>query len=210
MSAPPEPDIQPSFDWNGPSVYHSIFYVVFMVVSHGTLQLFVGVIIEKFKQRAGITTMTTGQRQYADLLRQLAEIKPTPKAQAPNNRIGHWCHNLVVSKRGLFNKFMMSVVILNICKCLPSNTLVIFYIHCHDDDTGVICTEFQNQPEWLTTTQGRYTISFYGCSFLIRYCRLLLFGVHYPLHIRIHRQIHRPGLEKGIYSLFTSCVSNNN
>lgn len=124
MSAPPEPDIQPSFDWNGPSVYLSIFYVVFMVVSHGTLQLFVGVIIEKFKQRAGITTMTTGQRQYADLLRQLAEIKPTPKAQAPNNRIGHWCHNLVVSKRGLFNKFMMSVVILNICKYQSQSSLL--------------------------------------------------------------------------------------
>ena len=45
MSAPADADIQPQFDWTSSSVYHSIYYVVFMVISHGTLQLFVGVSI---------------------------------------------------------------------------------------------------------------------------------------------------------------------
>lgn len=45
MSAPPEPDLQPSFDWDSEAVFVSIFYVIFMVISHGTLQLFVGVSI---------------------------------------------------------------------------------------------------------------------------------------------------------------------
>lgn len=49
MSAPPEPDMQPQFSWNSPMIYHSIFYVVFMVISHGTLQLFVGVSRNKEK-----------------------------------------------------------------------------------------------------------------------------------------------------------------
>ncbi|KAI9495474.1 Ion transport protein-domain-containing protein [Zychaea mexicana] len=114
MSAPADADIQPHFDWTSSSVYHSIYYVVFMVISHGTLQLFVGVIIEKFKQRTGITTMTTGQRQYADLKRQLAEIKPTPKAQRPKSKIRSFCYDLVANKRGPFNKLIMTIVILNI------------------------------------------------------------------------------------------------
>ena len=77
--------------------------------------------------------MTTGQRQYADLQRQLAEIKPTPKAQRPKSKICSFCYGLVADKRGPFNKLMMTIVILNIC---------------------VIATEFQNEPTWLTKMQG--------------------------------------------------------
>ncbi|KAI9259454.1 hypothetical protein BDA99DRAFT_538416 [Phascolomyces articulosus] len=154
MSAPANADIQPQFDWTSSSVYHSIYYVVFMVISHGTLQLFVGVIIEKFKQRAGITTMTTGQRQYADLQRQLAEIKPTPKAQRPNSKIRSLCYSLVADKRGPFNKLIMSIVILNIC---------------------VIATEFQNEPMWLTRMQDYMYIAFcgvYTAEVIIKYLGL--------------------------------------
>lgn len=74
------------------------------------------VIIEKFKQRAGISTMTIAQRQYADLRRQLAELKPTPRPERPTSKIGQICYDLVANKRGPFNKIMMWVIILNICK----------------------------------------------------------------------------------------------
>jgi hypothetical protein len=43
MSTPPDPDLMPVFDWQSPMIYHSIFYVAFMIISHGTVQLFVGV-----------------------------------------------------------------------------------------------------------------------------------------------------------------------
>lgn len=43
MSTPIEPDIQPSFDWNSATVYHGLFYIIFMIISQGTIQLFVGV-----------------------------------------------------------------------------------------------------------------------------------------------------------------------
>jgi hypothetical protein len=43
MSTPPEPDIQPQFSWDSKVVYHGIFYILFMIISQGTMQLFVGV-----------------------------------------------------------------------------------------------------------------------------------------------------------------------
>ncbi|KAG0185974.1 calcium channel protein [Apophysomyces sp. BC1034] len=132
MSTPSESGMQPTFRWDSPMIYHSIFYVVFMIVSHGTVQLFIGVIIEKFKQRSGISTLTLRQRQYLDLQRQLAEIKPTTKVYRPNSRIRGLCYDLVADKRGPFSRLMMGVVILNIC---------------------VIASEFQNEPLWLQNFQ---------------------------------------------------------
>lgn len=116
MSTPMENDIQPKFDWNSPTVYHSIYYVVFMIISHGTVQLFVGVIIEKFKQRSGITTLTFAQRQYVDLQRQLAGLKPTMKVFRPTTPIRCWCYDLVANRYSLFNRVLIGIVILNMCK----------------------------------------------------------------------------------------------
>ncbi|KAI9307562.1 Ion transport protein-domain-containing protein [Cunninghamella echinulata] len=113
MSTPMENDIQPKFDWNSPTVYHSIYYVIFMIISHGTVQLFVGVIIEKFKQRSGITTLTFAQRQYVDLQRQLAGLKPTMKVFRPTTPIRCWCYDLVANRYSLFNRVLIGIVILN-------------------------------------------------------------------------------------------------
>ncbi|KAI8338655.1 Ion transport protein-domain-containing protein [Chlamydoabsidia padenii] len=142
MSTPPEPDLLPVFDWQSPMVYHSLFYVAFMIISHGTVQLFVGVIIEKFKQRSGITTLTFAQRQFVDLQRQLAELKPTikvfrPTPESSRNKwsamIRGWCYDLVGNRRqGLFNRWMMIVVVLNMV---------------------VIASEFHDEPIWLSKCQ---------------------------------------------------------
>lgn len=43
MSTPRDPDNQPQFDWNSQTVFHGLFYIVFMIISQGTIQLFVGV-----------------------------------------------------------------------------------------------------------------------------------------------------------------------
>ncbi|KAL0076809.1 Ion transport protein-domain-containing protein [Phycomyces blakesleeanus] len=107
MSTPSEEGQQPSFSWDSPMIYHSIYYITFMIISHGTVQLFVGVIIEKFKQRSGITTLTLKQRQYLDLRRQMAEIKPTIKAYRPDSVIRGWCYDIVANKRGIFNRITM-------------------------------------------------------------------------------------------------------
>lgn len=133
MSTPTDPDYQPQFNWGPKAVYHSIFYIVFMIISQGTIQLFVGVIIEKFKERSGITTLTTAQRQYCDLQRLLANVKPTIKVTEPTTRIGKICHDLVIEKHGKFNRLMMSVICLNII---------------------AISSEFKNEPMWLKQSQG--------------------------------------------------------
>ncbi|KAI8977429.1 Ion transport protein-domain-containing protein [Mycotypha africana] len=107
MSTPMDPDIQPVFDWRSRTIYHGIFYIIFMIISQGTIQLFVGVIIEKFKERNGITTLTTAQRQYSDLQRLLASIRPTIKVFRPKSKIRQICYDLVKEKNGKFNRLMM-------------------------------------------------------------------------------------------------------
>jgi hypothetical protein len=43
MSMPSEADVQPQFDWSSSTIYNSLYFVVFMIIAHGTVQLFVGV-----------------------------------------------------------------------------------------------------------------------------------------------------------------------
>ncbi|KAI9029793.1 Ion transport protein-domain-containing protein [Phycomyces nitens] len=151
MSTPSEEGHQPSFSWDSPMIYHSIYYITFMIISHGTVQLFVGVIIEKFKQRSGITTLTLKQRQYLDLRRQMAEIKPTIKAYRPDSIIRGWCYDIVANKRGIFNRITMGIVLTNIV---------------------IICTEYQNAPTWLENLQEyAYTacIVIYALEVLVKF-----------------------------------------
>ncbi|KAG1058540.1 hypothetical protein G6F42_028632 [Rhizopus arrhizus] len=114
MSTPHEPDLQPTFSWYSSTAYHGIFYIIFMIISQGTMQLFVGVIIEKFKERNGITTLTTAQRKYMDLQRLLSNVKPTIKAFRPESKLRQICYDMVIAKHGKFNRLMMCVICLNI------------------------------------------------------------------------------------------------
>ncbi|KAG2183342.1 hypothetical protein INT43_006347, partial [Umbelopsis isabellina] len=139
MSMPSEADVQPQFDWNASTVYNCLYFIVFMVVAHGTVQLFVGVILENFKQRNGISTLTVPQRQYADLLRQLAQIKPARKQTQPSNPIRAFCYKLVGNKRGLFHKIMIGLVMLNIV---------------------IIATEYEGEPTVLSQLQDYAYIVF--------------------------------------------------
>ncbi|ORX56168.1 hypothetical protein DM01DRAFT_1303553 [Hesseltinella vesiculosa] len=138
MSTPSENDMQPSFSWQSPYVYHSIYYVTFMIISHGTVQLFVGVIMEKFKQRSGITTLTFAQRQYVDLLRQLAEVKPTMKPIRPTHWLRSFCFDIAATHRILFNQFMMGVIVLAMV---------------------LLSTEFYDEPNWLLQLQDYFYLA---------------------------------------------------
>ncbi|KAI9483591.1 MAG: Ion transport protein-domain-containing protein [Benjaminiella poitrasii] len=120
MSSPKVPDIQPEFNWNSSTVYNGIFYIIFMIISQGTIQLFVGVIIEKFKERNGITTLTTAQRQYFDLQRMLASVKPTIKVFRPESKIRRVCYDMVIEKHGRLNQMMMFFVSERYCLVLAA------------------------------------------------------------------------------------------
>ncbi|KAI7904858.1 Ion transport protein-domain-containing protein [Cokeromyces recurvatus] len=136
MSIIPENrDAQPKFSWSSSSILHSIFYVVFMfVASLCTIQLFIGVFLEIFKKRNGISSLTNTQRQFKDLQRQLSLIKPSLKAKRPAE--GTWramFYDLVIDKRGKFARFMAAVLMANIL---------------------VFTTEHLHQPIWLSRLQN--------------------------------------------------------
>lgn len=118
MSVSPDLKAQPSFYWGSNSTWHALYYICFMfVISLCAIQLFIGVILETFKQRRGISSLTNTQRQFEDLQRQLSLIKPTRKAtRPPSGSIRGLCYDIVIDKRGKFAKFMSLVLVLNIGK----------------------------------------------------------------------------------------------
>ncbi|KAL7311607.1 calcium channel protein [Mucor circinelloides] len=127
---PQDRDLQPQFSWSSSSVFHSLYYVVFMfVASLCSIQLFIGVFLEIFKQRSGISSLTNTQRQFQDLQRQLALVKPSRKAERPpDGSLRAMCFDLVIDKRGTFAQFMATVLTANII---------------------VFATEHLHQPLWL-------------------------------------------------------------
>lgn len=134
MSVPDKFKDQPKFSWSSSSIYHSIFYIVFMfVASLCSIQLFIGVFLDIFKQRSGIFALTNTQRQFRDLQRQLALVKPSLKAIRPENPLRARCYDLVIQKRGPFARMMVTVLAVNI--------MVFATEHAHQSPW---CTKFQD------------------------------------------------------------------
>ncbi len=140
MSVPDSDHEQPKFNWGPNSIFYSLFYVVFMfVASLCSIQLFIGVFLETFKQRSGLSSLTNTQRQYQDLQRQLALVKPTLKIERPDNQARAWFYDLVIDKRGGFAHFMAAILSLNII---------------------VFATEHLHQPNWLGYCQNIFNSTF--------------------------------------------------
>ncbi|KAI9317892.1 Ion transport protein-domain-containing protein [Dichotomocladium elegans] len=116
MSVPFAKDQQPSFSWESNSTWHSLYYVCFMfLTSLCSIQLFIGVILETFKRRRGISSLTNTQRQFQDLQRQLSLVRPSLKNQRPpNGTIRAFCYDIVINKRGWFTQFMSAILMMNI------------------------------------------------------------------------------------------------
>jgi hypothetical protein len=134
MSVPENKTDQAKFSWSSSSIFHSLYYVVFMfVASLCSIQLFIGVFLEIFKQRSGISSLTNTQRQFQDLQRQLALVKPSRLSVRPtDSNVRAWFYDLVIDKRGKFARFMATVLTANII---------------------VFATEHMHQPQWLTYLQ---------------------------------------------------------
>lgn len=135
MSVPESKTDQAKFSWSSLSIFHSLYYVAFMfVASLCSIQLFIGVFLEIFKQRSGIFSMTNTQRQFQDLQRQLALVKPSLLSVRPSdNEIRAAFYDLVINKRGKFARFMAAVLAMNIV---------------------VFATEHLHQPQRLTYLQN--------------------------------------------------------
>ncbi|KAH8553006.1 Ion transport protein-domain-containing protein [Umbelopsis sp. PMI_123] len=115
MSVPPELGVQPQFDWYYEKIWYSLYYIAFMFLgSIFILQLFIGVILENFKQRSGISSLTSAQRQFNDIQRRLGYIKPSRLAIRPKSKIRRLCFHLVIDKHGNYSTFMSGTVVFNI------------------------------------------------------------------------------------------------
>ncbi|KAG2185318.1 hypothetical protein INT44_002108 [Umbelopsis vinacea] len=142
MSIPPAIGEQPRFNWNFPVIWNSLFYVAFMFLgSIFILQLFIGVILENFKRRSGISSMTSAQRQYKDIQRRLASIKPFRLTVRPKTKFRGMCYDMVIDKYGTYSNCMSVVVILNM---------------------ALFASEFYQQPSWLSNFQNDAYVVFIG------------------------------------------------
>ncbi|KAI9028890.1 Ion transport protein-domain-containing protein [Phycomyces nitens] len=157
MSVPAEKNEQPRFDWSSPSIWYSLYYICFMfLASLCSIQLFIGLFLEIFKQRSGISSLTLPQRQYRDLQRQLGLTKPLRKVEPPlEGSIRHFCYKLVVNKHGKFTKFMTAILTLNIL---------------------IFASEHIHQPLWLTRLQNTLYILFFVLYFVEVIIKLIGFG----------------------------------
>ncbi|KAI8062730.1 Ion transport protein-domain-containing protein [Gongronella butleri] len=133
MSLAPTPTMQPRFSWYSTSVWYSLYYVAFMfIASICSIQLFIGVFLEAFKQRYGISSLTNYQRQFQDLQRRLNLVKPLPHVYRAQGRWREACYNIIVEENGWFRPAALYVTILNIV---------------------VFCSSYLHQPSWVTLVQ---------------------------------------------------------
>ncbi|KAI8147435.1 Ion transport protein-domain-containing protein [Fennellomyces sp. T-0311] len=159
MSVTSKKDAQPRFDWTSESTWNAIYYLVFMfVASLCSIQLFIGVILETFKRRRGISSLTNTQRQFQDLQRQLSLVRPSRKAKRPpDGTLRALCYDIVINKRGKFSSFITYVIVIHIL---------------------VLSSYHSNQPPWLTTAQDLMTNVFVGVYILEMVLKIAGLGIH--------------------------------
>ena len=107
-------DLQPK---RGNSMWLLFFFITYMIVSHVfILNLFVGVIIEKFNRMherlQGYTGLNTNERIWVDLQRLMMKQRPEKKRILPEVGAQRFLHWICFSK--YFEGFIMIVIILNV------------------------------------------------------------------------------------------------
>lgn len=99
------PDMQPKAD---AAQYNAIFFLVYNLIGAvSVLTLFVSVIIENFQRYSGAAYLTTAQRQWLDLKRQLQrQVASKRPAKPPSNKLIRWCFEASIQKRGWWQRTM--------------------------------------------------------------------------------------------------------
>ncbi|WFD22706.1 calcium channel protein [Malassezia equina] len=119
-------DRQPKAD---ASQHNAIFFLVYNLIGAvSVLTLFVSVIIENFQRYSGAAYLTTEQRQWLDLKRQLQRQSASkrPKA-APSQPFVRWCFEASTRKRG----WWMRLITLLYCV-----VLIMLMSQTNDDSTA--------------------------------------------------------------------------
>ena len=119
-------DMQPKPD---ATQVNAVFFLIYNLIGAvSVLSLFVAVIIENFQRYSGAAFLTTEQRQWLDLKRQLnrqtASKRPT---SMPTNALTRWCYDAATLKKGWWLRSMTLV------------PLVTFIL---------LTTQYYGEPEW--------------------------------------------------------------
>ena len=98
-------DMQPRAD---AAQHNAIFFLVYNLIGAvSVLTLFVSVIIENFQRYSGAAYLTTEQRQWLDMKRQLQRQGPSKRPRIPSsNPFIRWCFQVSTRKRGWWSRFM--------------------------------------------------------------------------------------------------------
>ncbi|WFD06570.1 calcium channel protein [Malassezia vespertilionis] len=104
-------DQQPQADH---SQHNAIFFLIYNLIGAvSVLTLFVSVIIENFQRYSGAAYLTTEQRQWVDLKRQLLRQGASKRPKnIPTNAFAKWCYNAATKKKGWW---LRSMTLMHLC-----------------------------------------------------------------------------------------------
>eukprot|EP00158_Paraphelidium_tribonemae_P009852 Partr_v1_DN28981_c0_g1_i5_m25133 putative Calcium channel, voltage-dependent len=109
-------DLQPV--WPPASYAASLYFLFWMMIGYVLLRnLFVGVILQAFMTRNGTALLTTEQRIWLQMQRQLKLVKPSRKAEPPTSDyfgFNTMCYRLTCEKYGRFHYAGLAVIMLNV------------------------------------------------------------------------------------------------
>ncbi|ORX87533.1 hypothetical protein K493DRAFT_341473 [Basidiobolus meristosporus CBS 931.73] len=134
MSIPINMEIQPRYLPYDANWFNWIYFVVYMLFgSVFAIQLFIGIVVEIFKNRSGMSLLTVEQRQWIDLQLQLKMVKPSELPARPNTWFGGRCFDILHVKQYRFSEIITSSMMLNVL---------------------VMMTEAWGQPTWIDSIRN--------------------------------------------------------
>ncbi|KAL1923072.1 uncharacterized protein VTP21DRAFT_9448 [Calcarisporiella thermophila] len=140
MQIPENIGEQPNFSWDDSKRFYFIFFIAFVFLGGiAVVQIFIGIILETFKQRSGISLLTLEQAQWRDLQRQLKLIRASSVPVRPSSPWRARCFDMITDKKGYFQHFMTGVIVLNIL---------------------IMATEYEGQPEILQRVRACFYLVF--------------------------------------------------
>lgn len=94
--------------------HNALFFLIYNLIGAvSVLTLFVSVIIENFQRYSGAAYLTTEQRQWLDLKRQLRRQTASKRPKVlPTNRFVKWCYRAATLKQGWW---LRSMTIMHLC-----------------------------------------------------------------------------------------------
>jgi hypothetical protein len=133
-------DEQPQHD---ASQFNSVFFVIYNLIGGVfILTLFLTIIIENFSARAGLSLLSSEQRQWVDLHKLLQRQRPSKRPKKrPESGFRAWCFDRAVQKHGWWSRMMTSLYVLHI---------------------AILMTQVYSEPSWAETVRSTWVPPFFG------------------------------------------------